>query len=73
MRSVADDLRREQRRALALLTPAERVALALRLGQRDTRTFAATQRLTIEQARRSLRQRRQRGRRASRCMDDSRD
>ncbi|HET9766639.1 MAG TPA: hypothetical protein VFS60_07320 [Thermoanaerobaculia bacterium] len=69
MRSVADDLRHEQRQELAALTPAERVALALRLGRRDVETFAATQGLAVEDARRLLRSRAQRGRRASRCMD----
>ncbi len=68
MRSVADDLRREQRRELWRLTPAERVALALRLGRRDVETFAATQGVTLEEARGVLRQRGQRGRRTSRCM-----
>ena len=71
MRSVADDLRREQRQELSRLTPAERVALALRLGRRDVETFAATQGMTLEEARARLRQRGQRGRRASRCMSDS--
>jgi hypothetical protein len=73
MRSVADDLRREQRRELAQLTPAERVALALRLGQRAAHTFAATRGLSIAEAQRLLRSRRQRGRQPSRCMDDSRE
>jgi len=35
MRSVADDLRRETARSIARLTAAERVALALRLGDAD--------------------------------------
>jgi hypothetical protein len=69
MRSVADDLRHRQRQELAALTPAERVALALRLGRRDVETFAATQGLAVEDARRLLRSRGQRGRRPSRCMD----
>jgi hypothetical protein len=69
MRSVADDLRRQQRQDLASLTPAERVALALRLGRRDVETFAATQGLTTKEAEQRLRSRRQRGRRPSRCMD----
>ena len=39
MRSVADVLRAEERRALAALQPAERVRLALRLGARDLESF----------------------------------
>jgi hypothetical protein len=69
MPSVADDLRQRQRQELARLTPAERVALGLRLGRRDVETFAATRRLTVEEARKILRRRGQRGRRPSRCMD----
>jgi hypothetical protein len=40
MRSVADALRREDREALAALTPAARVALALSLGARDLEAFS---------------------------------
>jgi hypothetical protein len=69
MPSVADELRQRQRQELARLTPAERVALALRLGRRDAETFAATQGLPIEEARQVLRSRGQRRRRPSRCMD----
>lgn len=69
MPSVADGVRQRQRQELARLTPAERVALALRLGRRDVETFAATQGLRIEEARKVLRRRGQRGRRPSRCMD----
>ena len=68
MRSVADNLRHERQQELLRLTPAERVALALRLGRRDVETFAATQGVTFEEARALLRQRGQRGRRKSRCM-----
>jgi hypothetical protein len=68
MRSVADDLRREQRQKLSQLTAAERVALALRLGRRDVETFAATRGLSLEYARELIRRRSQRGRRASPCM-----
>lgn len=69
MGSVADEVRQLQRQELAELTPAERVALALRLGRRDVEIFAATQGLGIEEARRLLRRRGQRGRRPSPCMD----
>ncbi|HEV8241659.1 MAG TPA: hypothetical protein VGS57_20010 [Thermoanaerobaculia bacterium] len=69
MSSVAEEVRQLQRQELARLTPAERVALALRLGRRDVETFAATQGVGIEEARLLLRRREQRGRRPSRCMD----
>jgi hypothetical protein len=39
MRSVADDLKAKEREALASLTAAARVRLALRLGERDLEAF----------------------------------
>jgi hypothetical protein len=70
MRSVADDLRSEQRQRLAALTAAERVRLALRLGARDLETFrlAHDPPLDPTEATRKLERRRQDGRRASRCL-----
>ncbi len=62
MRSVADDLRREDARALAALSAAERVALALRLGDDDLETFRAANGLDREGALRALRRARQSGR-----------
>jgi len=41
MRSVADDLREEQRREIQALTADERIALAFRLGERDLEFFMA--------------------------------
>jgi hypothetical protein len=75
MRSVLDALKDDERRALAAMTPAERVALALRLGARDLETFrlAHDPPLTVEEARRQLRQQRQRGRRRSRCLQEAPD
>jgi hypothetical protein len=43
MSRVAGQLRAEERRALAALDPAARVALALRLGDRDLETFRLAQ------------------------------
>ena len=75
MRSVLDDVKEEERRALAAMTPGERVALALRLGARDLETFrlAHDPPLSVEEARRRLRRQRQRGRLASRCLQESSD
>jgi hypothetical protein len=70
MRSVADRLKLDDRRALAVLDAGERVALALRLGARDLETFRCAQDppLTPDAADRLLRHRRQDGRRPSRCL-----
>ena len=70
MRSVADTLRADDRRALAALSADERVALALRLGARDRETFRAAHDppLSPDEADRHLRRQRQRGRRPSSCM-----
>jgi hypothetical protein len=72
VRSVADGLREEDRHAIAALSPAQRVALALRLGARDLETFRLAQRppLAAAAARRELERRRQRGRRPSRCLEE---
>jgi len=75
MRSVLDDVKEEERRALATLTPAARVALALRLGARDLEIFrlAHDPPLSVEEARRRLRRQRQLGRLPSRCLQESLD
>jgi hypothetical protein len=69
MRSVADDLRTEQRERLAALTAAERVRLALRLGARDLDAFRLAQDppLDAAEAARVLARRRQQGRRPSKA------
>ena len=71
MRSLADELRAEDRRALHALGAAERVALALALGKRDLEIFRAARRppLSRAEARRLLDRQRQRGRRRSGCID----
>jgi hypothetical protein len=70
MRSVADDLRREDRAALDGLSVAERVALALTLGARDVETLRKAHRppLSREEAVRLIERQRQSGRRDSACM-----
>jgi hypothetical protein len=70
MRSVADDLREEQLREMAAMTPAERVKLALRLGEEGLRLMMSTQGIDRDEAHRRIRQSRQAGRRPSRCHDD---
>jgi hypothetical protein len=67
MRSVVDDLKAEDRAALAALTPGERVALALALGERDLEAFRLAHDPPLERAEASrvLQRRRQAGRRAS--------
>ena len=73
MRSVVDALKDEERRALAAMTPAERVALALRLGARDLESFrlAHDPPLDVEEASRLLRRQRQQGRRPSKCLQET--
>ncbi|MGH7356492.1 MAG: hypothetical protein ACRELS_18190 [Candidatus Rokuibacteriota bacterium] len=72
MRSVADRLKAEERKALAALTPAERVALALALGARDLEAFRLAHQppLSPVDAARELERRRQQGRRPSRCLEE---
>jgi len=71
MKSVADRLRLEDRKALRGLKASQRVALALALGQRDLELFRATHRppLSREDAARILDRQRQAGRRPSRCHE----
>ena len=69
MRSVADQLRVEERQAIAALGPGERLRLALKLGARDLELFRLNQNPPLDpvEADRVLRRRRQLGRRPSRC------
>ena len=72
MRSVADQLRAEDRTARAALSAAESVALALRLGERDLEAFRLAHEPPLErdEARRRLERQRQHGRRRSRCVEE---
>jgi len=69
MRSVADELKAKERRAIGALEPGERVRLALELGARDLELFRLNQSPPLDpaEADRVLRRRRQLGRRPSRC------
>ena len=72
MRSVADLLREEDRKAVLALTADERVRLALALGERDLETFrlAHDPPLTREEAMRRFERQRQKGRRPCRCIEE---
>jgi hypothetical protein len=69
MRSVADELKAEERREIVALEPGERVRLALKLGARDLELVRLNQHPPLDRAAadRVLRRRRQLGRRPSRC------
>jgi hypothetical protein len=69
MRSIADALRADTRAQDAALTPAERVARALDLGDRDADLFAKLHTIPVAEARRQLARQRQHGRRRSVCHD----
>lgn len=62
MRSVADDLRSETRRDVARRTPAERIELALQLGDDDVALLCAARGIPRDAARRLIARSRQRGR-----------
>jgi hypothetical protein len=68
--SVADTLRAELAAKLKLLSPEERVALALELGRRDVALYAATHALSPDEARRRFRAQRRAGRVPSRCTEE---
>jgi hypothetical protein len=72
MRSVVDDIRDEDRRALLGLTAAARVRLALELGDRGLDTFRLAHDPPLDRAAaaRVLEQRRQASRRACRCLEE---
>ena len=68
MRSVADELRYQDREAVMRLSASDRVALALSLGERDADAFGHAHRLPRAEAVRAIERQRQAGRRASACM-----
>lgn len=72
MRSIADDLRAESAQATARLTAAERVALALRLGDDDVALHRSAHGLTEDESRAVLRRARAIGRVPSRSNDSFR-
>ena len=72
MRSVADSLRVEDQAAVFALSVADRIALARALGARDLESFRLAQDPPLDPAAaaRILDQRRQAGRRPSRCVEE---
>lgn len=71
MRSkLAEQLRRDTDERMRQMTASDRMALALRLGERALRNFAHARGLTRAEAMRALQRESQRGRRYSRCMEE---
>ncbi len=70
MQSVADDLREELQDEVLRLSFEERMALALRLGERGLELFRQASGLDRETAIRELQRQRQAGRTPSKCMSD---
>ena len=70
MRSVADDLREELQEQTLRLSVEERMALALRLGERGLELYRQAHGLDRETALRQLQRQRQVGRTPSKCMSD---
>lgn len=66
MRSIADDLRRESARRVLEMPPAERLELALRLGDDDVALLCAARGISDADARLAFARARQHGRRVSR-------
>lgn len=62
MESIADTIRGERVADEGAMSPAERVELALRLGDHDREVFRRAQGMSDEEALRELRRRRQLGR-----------
>lgn len=70
MRSVADDLREELQEEVLRLSFEERMALALRLGERGLEMFCQASGLDRETAIRELQRQRQASRTPSKCMSE---
>ena len=68
MTSVAHLLRQSALEQVLQLSPAERIALALRLGDADLNLLCRYRGLDLDEAQRLLERQRQVGRRFSRCM-----
>lgn len=68
--SVADELKKREREAIAALSSEERVALSLSLGERELERLCRAQGLERREAIRLLQRRRQAGRTPSKCIED---
>ncbi len=70
MRSkIAQALRSELHERLMVLSPSERMEIALRLGENDIDLLVAARRITRTEARKEFERNRQRGRRRSACLE----
>ena len=67
MKSVADQLRRDQMAAQLRMSAAERIELSRRLGDQAAEAYATQNGVTTDEARRALQRQRQVGRRYSAC------
>lgn len=72
MASVAENLRLEQWRRFARMTPAERLALSERLGREGLAEFMSANGLSRPEALKAIRLSRRIGRRPSACADEQR-
>lgn len=72
MVTVADDLRREQRERVSKMTPAERSALANRLGEEGLAAFMSANGVDRQSALKAIRRSRRVGRRPSASADEER-
>jgi hypothetical protein len=73
MRSkLADQLKQEQRDRFARMTPAERVALTVRLGEEGLAEYMSANNLDRASAVAAIKRSRRLGRRPSRCLDERR-
>ena len=70
MRSVADELRREQREAMRALSAAQRIAMLDALRERDLAFFMAGQKVSRKEAIRRIAASRRAGRRSSGCTEE---
>ena len=68
---VAEELRRATDEVVRAMSPDERMALALRLGERALRTLAASRGVSRDDALRLIEKQKQNGRRHSGCMEES--
>jgi hypothetical protein len=69
VKSVADDLRREQVARQQSMSAMDRVLLSLAMGERAARQFAGLHGVSLHSAKRALQRQRQAGRRRSACHD----
>ena len=67
---VAEEVRAAQQAEVLAMTPEERLALSLRLGQQALADYMQTHGVTREEALRVFRRARRAGRRYSRCIEE---